>query len=63
MLLLCINDLPLNIQGVKLFLFADDTNMLVGKNEDAFQQKVLYAVKELELCLQKIDLISYIEKQ
>jgi hypothetical protein len=42
-----LNDLPLNIQGVKLVLFSDDTN---DKNKDAFQQKVLYAVKELELC-------------
>jgi hypothetical protein len=38
LLLLYINDLPVNIQGIKLVLFADDTN---DKNEDAFQYKVL----------------------
>lgn len=59
LLLLCINNLPLNIQGVNLVLFADDTN---DKSEDAFQQKVLYAVKELEVCLQKSDQIVNIEK-
>jgi retron-type reverse transcriptase len=38
LLLLYINDILLNIQGVKLVLFADDTNILVvGKNEDALQ--------------------------
>jgi len=38
--LLYINDILLNIQGVKLVLFADDTNILVvDKSEDAFQQK------------------------
>ena len=38
LLLLYINDILLNIQGVKLVLFADDTNILVvDKNEDALQ--------------------------
>jgi len=36
--LLYINDILLNIQGVKLVLFADDTNILVvDKNGDALQ--------------------------
>jgi len=37
---LYINNLPLSIQGVKLVLFAEETNILVAdKNEDAVQQK------------------------
>ena len=33
--LIYINDLPLNIQGARLILYADDTNVLVGdKNEE-----------------------------
>ena len=55
--LLYINDILLNNQAVKLVLFADDTNILVvGKNEDALQQKVLYVMKELEIWFQKNDL-------
>ena len=38
--LLYINDILLNVQRVKLILFADNTNILViDKNEDALQQK------------------------
>jgi hypothetical protein len=56
--LLYINAILLNIQGVKLVLFADDTNILVvEKNEDALQQKILYVMKELEIWFQKNDLI------
>jgi len=55
-----INVLPLNILGVNLASFADDIN---DKNEGTFQQKVLYAVKELELCFQKNYQIINIEKQ
>jgi len=52
--LLYINGILLNIQGVKLVLFADDTNMLVvDKNEDALQQKILYVMKELEIWFKK----------
>ena len=40
LLLLCINELPLNIQGVKLVLSADSNNILfVDKNHDVLQQK------------------------
>jgi Reverse transcriptase (RNA-dependent DNA polymerase). len=47
--LLYINAIPFNTQGVKLVLFADDTNLhLVDKTEDALQQKIL-----LELWFQK----------
>ena len=47
--LLCINAIPLSILGVKLVLFADDTNILtVDKNEDVLQQKILHVMKELD---------------
>ena len=39
--LIYINDLPLNIQGAKLILYADDTNVLVvDRNEEALQTKL-----------------------
>jgi hypothetical protein len=39
--LVYIDDLPLNIQEVKLVLYADDTNILVtGKDEDALQAQL-----------------------
>jgi hypothetical protein len=60
--LLYINDIPLNIHCVKLAVFADDTNILVDKNEDAVQQKILYIMKELEIWFQKHVLIINIEK-
>ena len=54
MFLVYINYLPLNIHWVKLVFFANDTNIFVAdKNEDALQQKILYAMKELELWFQK----------
>jgi hypothetical protein len=57
LLFLYINDIPLNIQGVKLVLFAGDTNVLVvEKNEDALQQKIVYVMKELEMWFKKISL-------
>jgi len=47
--LLYINDLPLNIQGAKLILYADDTNVLVvNKNEEALQTKLSLVMKQLE---------------
>ena len=62
LVLLYINDILLNIQGVKLVLFANDTNiLLVDKNEDALQQKMLYVIKELEVWFQKNDLIINIQ--
>jgi len=36
-----INNIPLKIQGVKLVLFADDTNILVvDRNKDPLQQPI-----------------------
>ena len=47
--LIYINDLPLNIQGAKLILYADDTNVLVvDKNEEALQTKLPLVMKQLE---------------
>jgi len=38
-----------------MVLFADDTNtLIVHKNDDALQQKMLYVTKELETLLKKI---------
>jgi hypothetical protein len=46
--LLYINDLLLNIQGVKLVLFANDINILVAdKGEDALQHKILSVMKQI----------------
>jgi len=50
--LLYINDIPLNIHGVKLVLFADGTIILVDKNEDALQQKNLYVMNEFKIWFQ-----------
>jgi len=52
-----INDLPLNIQGAKLILYADDTNILVvDKNEEALQTKLSLVMKQLENWFLKNDL-------
>jgi hypothetical protein len=48
--LIYINDLPLNIQGAKLILYADDTNVLViDRNEEAQQTKLSLVMKQLEI--------------
>jgi hypothetical protein len=49
-LLYCeVNDLPLIIQGEKLILYADDTNILfINRNEEALQTKLSLVVKQLE---------------
>jgi retron-type reverse transcriptase len=47
--LIYINDLPLNIKGTKLILYADDTNVLVvGRNEEALQTKLSLVMEQLE---------------
>jgi len=52
--LLYINSIPLSIIGVKLVLFADDTNILiVDKNEHALQQNTLHVMKELDMVSNK----------
>jgi hypothetical protein len=56
--LIYINGLPLNIQGPKLILYADDTNVLVSdKNEKALQTKLSLVMKQLEIWFFKNDLI------
>jgi hypothetical protein len=55
--LIYINDLPLNIQGAKLILYADDTNVLVVyRNEEALQIKLSSVMKQLENWFLKNDL-------
>jgi hypothetical protein len=51
--LLYINAIPLGILGVKLVLFADDTNILVDKIEDALQQNTLCIMKEIDMVSNK----------
>ena len=46
--LICIKDLPLNIQREKLFLYADDTNVLVADKNEALQTKLSLVMKQLE---------------
>jgi hypothetical protein len=56
--LLFISDLPLNIQGAKLVLFADDTNLLVTEKDECFlQHKVTEVMNEVEAWFQKNNLI------
>jgi hypothetical protein len=46
--LLYINDLPINIQGARLVLFADDINMLItAEDGKIFQHKINKAMEEL----------------
>ena len=45
-----INDLPLNIQGAKLILYADDMNVLItDRSQDTFQTKLSLVMKQLEI--------------
>jgi retron-type reverse transcriptase len=43
--LVYINDLPRYCQGVNLVLYADDTNILVDKEEEVLQHKVTAVMK------------------
>lgn len=46
--LLCMKELPLNIQDAKMVLFADYTNILViHKDMDALQQKLNRVLKQI----------------
>jgi len=48
--LIYINDLPLNIQGAKLILYADDTNVLItDRSQDTLQTKLSLVMKQLEI--------------
>jgi len=47
--LLYINDLPLNIRGANLVMFADDINVLIMDNDvGALQNKIDRVITELE---------------
>jgi hypothetical protein len=61
--LLYINDLTENVQGAKLVLYADDTNMLItGKDEVDLQNKIMKTMKELETWFQYNNLIINTKK-
>jgi hypothetical protein len=61
--LIYINDLPLNIQGAKLILYADDTNVLViDRSQEALQTKLSLVMKQLEIWFSNNDLIINIIK-
>jgi hypothetical protein len=58
-----IKDLPLNIRGAKVLLFADDINLLItGKDECLLQQKITKVMREVESWFQKNNLIINTEK-
>jgi hypothetical protein len=63
LILLYINDLPLNITDSKVVLFADDTNILVtAENESTLQYKTDRVVNELQLWFHSNNLIINAEK-
>jgi retron-type reverse transcriptase len=48
--LIYINDLPLNSQGAKLILYADDMNVLItDRSQEALQSKLSSVMKQLEI--------------
>ena len=60
---LYINDLPLNIMGSKIVLFADDTNMLVSEaNMNKLQYKLNNVMTELQTWFALNSLIVNVEK-
>ena len=61
--LLYINDLPLNIHGANLVMFADDINVLItDSNVCALQRKIVRVVAELEIWFHRNDLIINVSK-
>ena len=61
--LIYINDLPLNIQGTKLILYVDDTNVLViDRSKEALRTKLFLIMKQLEIWFHKNDLVINITK-
>jgi hypothetical protein len=61
--LLYINYLPVNIQGAKLVLFADNINLLVTKkDESALHHKIKNVMMELESWFYKNNLLINTEK-
>jgi hypothetical protein len=61
--LLYINYLTDNVQGAKLVLYADDTNLLItGKDEFNLQHNIMKVKEELEIWFQKNNLIINTKK-
>jgi hypothetical protein len=61
--LIYINDLPQYIQGAKLILYTDDTNVLITDNSrEALQAKLFLIMKQLETWFFNNDLIINITK-
>jgi hypothetical protein len=62
--LLFINDLPLNVQGTEMVLYADDINVLVkDKDKQVVQQKLNKIPIQLETWFQVNKLVISIKKQ
>jgi hypothetical protein len=61
--LLYTNNLPLNVTGSKVVLFADDINILVtAENENTLQYKINRVMNELQLWFHSNNLIINAEK-
>jgi hypothetical protein len=61
--LLYINDITENVQGAKMVLFADDTNLLItGADEEDLQYKIKNVMKELNTWFEENKLIIYFGK-
>jgi hypothetical protein len=61
--LLYINDVPLNINGANLVMFADDINVLITDSDVcALQRKIDRGMAELEIWYNRNDLIINIGK-
>jgi hypothetical protein len=62
--LLYINDLPLNIHGANLVMFAVDINVLVTDSDICtLQRKIDVVIAELEMWFNRLDLIINVGKQ
>ena len=53
--LICINDLPLNLEDGELVLFVDDINLLnIERDENVLQHNINEVMKNLEFWFQKV---------
>jgi hypothetical protein len=61
--LICIHDLPLNVEDGQLVLFADDINLLINeRDKNVVQHRVNKIMKKFEYWFQKSNLMINIEK-
>ena len=61
--LLYINDLPLNIHGANLVMFAKDINVLITNSDvSALQRNIDKVIAELEMWFNRNDLIIHVGK-